>query len=122
MIGNLAIEYDSKVYVGHMDTFSFGEEETNANGGVQFEMDFVAIKEYDLAEVPAAITPMSRPSNPLSQRGGRGTLSRTGKAQSYQVFTAPTVGFSGAAPPQPWTGSASAVNPDTLALVTRRRV
>lgn len=122
MIGNLAIEYDQKVYVGHMDTFSFGEEETNANGGVQFQMDFVAVREYDLAEVPAAVNPMAQPTNPLSQRGGRGTLSRTGTQQSFQVFTAPTIGFSGSAPPQPWSGGAAAVNPDTQALVTRRRV
>lgn len=108
MVGNIAIEYDQNVYVGHFDTFSMTEEEGQQNGGLQFDMEFTAIKVFDLAQPTTSVSPLSSPANPLNnQRGtGRGTIQRSGSTSGIQVITAPTIGIQGSnVPPQPWAGS-----------------
>jgi hypothetical protein len=123
MVGNLALEYDSKVYVGHMDSFSFSEEETQQNGGLQFEFDFTAIREYDFATRAHAPTPMDTPSGFRSAGRSRRTLVRDPSSRDrLQVFTAPTVGFdSELAPPQPWADARVTENGTVPAVIRSRR-
>lgn len=110
LIGNIAIEYDQNVYVGHMESFSYTEEETLQNGGLKFDIDFTAVRVYDLAPQRVSIAPQNAPGstfyNPSAANspspGSR--LSRTFLGSSTQIFTAPTVG--GQTPAQPWTGAA----------------
>lgn len=123
MVGNIAIEYDQKSYVGHFDTFSFSEDETQQHGGLQFELEFTAIKVFDHAEAATVVSPLSGPSNPGSG-GFRGSLSRTGNTASAQFFTAPTIGIEGSnVPAQPWAGASvtdeGITTPETIR--TRRR-
>jgi len=125
MVGNLAIEYDQNVYVGHMDSFSYSEEETLQNGGLKFEIEFVAIRTYDQAGQRVSISPENAPGsnfyNPSASNspspGSR--LSRTFLGSSNQIFTAPTVG--GSTPAQPWSGATVGVSPTTGTVVTSRR-
>ncbi len=121
MIGNLAIEYDQKTYVGHMDTFSFGEEESQQHGGLEISVDFTAIKEFDFAPQVSVVSPMTRPDS-LYRGVSGGSLNRSGRGGS-QFFTAPTIGIeSQQAPAQPWAGAAvttAGVQPATVS--SRRR-
>jgi hypothetical protein len=131
LIGNTAIEYDQNVYVGHMDSFSYGEEEAGQNGGMKFEIDFTAIKVFDNSQASSSITPLRAPGsnfyNPSAARspaaGSR--LSRTfqGNGES-RFFTAPTIGLPGSAgrtPAQPWAGATVGVSSETGEVVTTRR-
>lgn len=106
LVGNIAIEYDQKTYVGHFDTFSFTEAEEQQNGGLEFEMDFTAIRVFDHAESPSTVTPLTGPSVPGGSFKGRGTISRAGNQGGGQFLSAPTIGFGATnPPPQPWSGA-----------------
>lgn len=130
MVGNLAIEYDQMVYVGHMESFNFTDEEQKPNGGLEIQMEFVANKVFDLAAQVGVILPMTNPNSP--QNGGtRGALQRTGSGNSLSSLTVP--GFGGTSPlagtvNQAWeagtgvpTGGNTAVNLETGVVTTRRR-
>lgn len=106
MIGNIAIEYDQNVYIGHFDTFNLTEAEDAQNGGLQFDMDFTAIKVYDLSTPALQVQPMTSPANPYRARNqSRGSLV-SGSTAGIQVLSAPSFGVSGSAiPPQPWAGA-----------------
>lgn len=123
MVGNIAIEYDQKTYVGHFDTFNLGEDESQQNGGLQFDMDFTAIRIFDHAQPSYVVSPMTSPSNPFSTSGvGRGTISRSGSQGSAQFLTAPTIGVSGTqTPPQPWAGSSVTSSGLSPVITSRRR-
>lgn len=121
LVGNISIEYDQKVYVGHMDSFSFGEEETNQNGGLQVEVAFTAVREFDLAPRVGTPLPMTNPNGATGTP--RGTLSRSvpGNAGGSQLFTAPTVGLAGSArDPQPWSGASVTTGTPPSPLLSRR--
>jgi len=131
MVGNTAIEYDNNVYVGHMDSFSYSEEETLQGGGMKFEIEFTAVKMFDVAESKVSLTPLNSPNNAYNpsaavtaSQGSR--LSRTFLGSGgTQLLTAPTVGTQGSSdPPQPWAGEAVVVE-DTeqtgVVVTTRRR-
>lgn len=122
MIGNIAIEYDQRTYVGHFDTFSFSEEENQQNGGLQFEMEFTAIRIFDHAESLPTVSAMNAPSNPFNTSGaGRGTISRSGAQGSAQILTAPTIGVNGTTTPaQPWAGATVTDRGVTPSILTRR--
>lgn len=124
MVGNTAIEYDQWVYVGHMDSFTYSYEETNQNGGIKFDIEFTAIRVFDMSSPKVSVTPLANP------QGGTGRvpnnqspdsrLSRTFRGEGgSQLFTAPTVG--GQVPPQPWSGQAVSVDTQTGDVITTRR-
>ena len=92
MVGNLAIEYDQNVYVGHMENFNFTEDEQHQNGGLEITIEFTANKVFDLADSPSSIVPMQAPSNPRNTN--QGALSRTGTGSSVSFFSAPSIGGS----------------------------
>jgi hypothetical protein len=125
MVGNLAIEYDQMVYVGHMENFSFQEDEQHQHGNLEITIDFVANRIYDVADVPGEIQPMRGPSVPSRSRGSflRGGNGNNG----LSFFTVPNVGgdsvVAGIAN-QAWQ-EATAPNPRTSSdfevRVTRRR-
>ena len=120
MVGNLAIEYDGKVYVGHPDTFSFSESEEQQNGGIEFEMEFTAIRTFDVGRANSDVQPLRSPTDPYSGGRPRGTISRSGSASEAQVFTAPTIGGN-QAPPQPWSNTALTDEGVVPSIVTTRR-
>jgi hypothetical protein len=109
MVGNIAIEYDQNVYVGHMDSFSYNYDEMEQNGGMKFDIDFTVIRTYDVSNPKSFISPLVNPNtngtNPLAG-GTQSGLSRTfrsrGGDQEIQIFTAPGIGTSGESVPQPW--------------------
>lgn len=124
LVGNTAIEYDQTVYVGHMDSFSYSEDESLQNGGLKFDIEFTAIKVYDVAQPKSSIAPENTPSNfynPSSafspSSGSR--LSRTFLGSGpTQFFTAPTIG---GVPAQPWSGAAVGLPSETGSVITTRR-
>lgn len=126
MVGNTAIEYDQNVYVGHMDSFSYSEEETLPGGGLKFEFDFTAVKVYDQAPQRMSIAPENAPGstfyNPSAANapssGSRLSRTFTGSGPT-QFFTAPTVG--GSTPAQPWSGAAVGTPTQTGAVIFSRR-
>lgn len=130
MIGNLSIEYDQNVYVGHMDSFSYSFDEAEQNGGMKFEIDFTAIKVFDLARPKSALSALRNPGSATDPGAGTHTvgsrLSRTflsGNQSQRQVFTAPTIGTSGNTPAQPWSGRTVSLPAESTApLITRRVV
>jgi hypothetical protein len=93
MVGNLAIEYDQMVYVGHMENFTFTDDEGHPHGGIEVGIEFVANKVFDLAPQPGEIGPLRAPSNPEPRdHGGRGFLARTGSGSSLSLFRMPGIG------------------------------
>lgn len=130
MVGNLAIEYDQMVYIGHMESFSFGEEETKQHGGLDIQVEFVANKVFDLAPQVGDVLPMQGPNSPQN-RNTRGALQRTGRGNSLSFVTTPTVGGDSALAGtvnQAWesatgtqTGAQTGVNLETGVITTRRR-
>lgn len=125
MVGNLAIEYDQMVYVGHMENFSFQEDEQHQHGNLEITIDFVANRIYDLADPSDEITPMTGPSVPSRSRGSflRGGNGNNG----VSFFTVPNVGGTSPAAQvanQAWA-NATAPDPRTSSdfevRVTRRR-
>ena len=124
LVGNTSIEYDQTVYVGHMDSFSYSEEETIQNGGIKFDIEFTAVKVYDVAQPKSSISPENSPSNfynPSSgfSPSGGSRLSRTFLGTGPTTFlTAPTIG---GAPAQPWSGAAVGLPSETGSVITTRR-
>lgn len=124
LVGNLAIEYDQMVYVGHMENFTFTDDETHPHGGIDLSIEFAANKVYDVADAPGNILPMENPGAPRGQN--RGALSRTGTGNSVSLFTVPGIGgtnpaaetanraWQGATQPAPSPGQTSSV------ILTRR--
>ena len=119
MVGNLAIEYDQMVYVGHMESFNFTEDETHPHGGLDISIEFVANKVYDVAEAPGTILPMENPGSPRDRN--QGSLSRSGTGNRLSVFSVPGIGgtsptaqtanqaWQSAAQPSPQPGQTSGV-------------
>lgn len=120
MVGNIALEYDGKVYVGHPDTFSFSESEEQQGGGIEFEMEFTAIKTFDLGRSNSTVQPLTSPTAPYPVGRARGTLSRTPSEGSAQFLTAPSVGGD-LAPPQPWSNTAVTSDGVVPSVVSSRR-
>jgi hypothetical protein len=63
-VGAVAIDYDQWTYVGHIESFSYGYEETNLHGNVDFSMEFKVSSMYDNSSSTSGFTTPSRMSNP----------------------------------------------------------
>ncbi len=62
-IGTQSIHYDGQRYVGRMDSFSFGINEENQLGGVEFSFEFVVYEHYQEGfEMKTSLSPMYPPS------------------------------------------------------------
>ena len=61
MVGALSISYDGWTYYGHMESFSWTEEEGLQNGGIEFSMEFTASQILDNSQSSFAVTPMRSP-------------------------------------------------------------
>ena len=130
MVGNLAIEYDQTVYVGHMESFSFSDEESKPNGGLDIQVEFVANRVYDVAPQVGDVLPMQNPNNPQTNNT-RGALQRTGRGNNLSFFTVPSIGGDTSAAAtinQAWesgtgvqTGAQVTANLETGVVTTRRR-
>ena len=60
-VGALSIRYDQWIYTGHMESFSFGLDETGTQlGGVTFSMEFVVSSMVDTATQPLNVTAMRK--------------------------------------------------------------
>lgn len=129
MVGNLAIEYDQMVYVGHMESFSFGEEDTKQHGGLEISIEFVANKVFDLANQVLAIQPMTNPQK--ARRQSQGSFLRRGTGNSMSFLSVPGIGGTSSlagTTNQAWqsatgtdAGSTVGVNLETGVVDTRRR-
>ncbi len=125
LVGNLAIEYDQMVYVGHMENFSFAEDEQHPHGNLEISIDFVANRIYDVAPPVGEVLPMVGPSSPSRSRG---SFLQGGRGNSLSFFTVPGLGGNSpvtALANEAWQGATSD-NPTTSAgslevSVTRRR-
>jgi len=107
MIGNLAIEYDQNVYVGHIDSFSYSFEEEKQNGGLQFDIDFTAIKVYDQAQPVSVVSRLQNPNtglfSPRTSQAPPNRLSRTFLSGTEgSVFTEATVATPEPSIANPW--------------------
>lgn len=61
-VGALSIHYDQWVYYGHMESFSWGHDQSNELGGVEFTMDFTVSAMADTAQQPFVVAPMKAPT------------------------------------------------------------
>lgn len=78
-VGALAIRYDQWVYIGNVDSFSYGYEDsgTSPHGGLQFDMEFTVSQLHDVAQSSAVVRPMQSPT-PSPSDSRYSTLQRTG--------------------------------------------
>lgn len=112
MVGNLAIEYDQMVYIGHMESFNFTEDETHPHGGLDISIEFVANKVFDVATPPGNITPMENPGLPRDQN--QGALARSGTGNRMSLFSIPGIGGTSPAAQtanQAWQSAAGSSTP-----------
>lgn len=101
LVGNVAMEYDGWVWVGHLDSCSYTEDETNQHGGITLTMEFGSIAEYDYSSNSRTVRPLDDPNRPVTVRpGSRRRAPQGGGADA--TFSAPRVGSIGARPPTPW--------------------
>lgn len=135
MVGNLAIEYDQMVYVGHMESFNFTEDEQHQHGGLDISIEFVANRIYDLASVPGDVQPMQGPNTPTQRSfNSSSLLAPSGRGRSLSVFRVPSLGGTSAVadPVNAWvddraqgsiTGQTVGLNeqPQFSVLASRRR-
>jgi hypothetical protein len=70
-VGALAIRYDQWVYIGNMNSFSFGYEEGTMHGGISFDVEFNVVAMYDLAQPVTAVSPLLAPTKSPSDRRNR---------------------------------------------------
>ena len=120
MIGNISIEYDQHVYVGRIESFGFTEDEEHQNGGLEIDIDFTVIREFDLALPSTSINPINNPNN---YRSGdpHGSLVQNASG-STSNFIPPTIGFNSPySPPQPWASPPSTPTPTSPSTVNSRR-
>lgn len=66
MVGALAIEYDQWVYVGQMNSFSWGYEEANQHGNIGFEIEFQVCQMFDNHMPTESIQPLRSPTASFS--------------------------------------------------------
>ena len=75
-VGALSIHYDQMVYYGNMESFSWGYEEGNQLGGIEFSIDFTVTAMLDTAQQKFVVTPMKSPIPSLSDPRYAGIESR----------------------------------------------
>lgn len=79
LVGCIAIEYDGFTYLGHIESFEWGYEETTVAGGINYSFQFTVSRMYDnndssLLTVQPLKSPIPVPGNPTS---GARTLNST---------------------------------------------
>lgn len=65
-VGALSIHYDSWVYYGNMQSFSYSFDENNVHGGIVFEMEFIVNAMVDTGRLSPTVSPMRSPIPSLS--------------------------------------------------------
>lgn len=71
LIGNLEIEYDNWLYIGHIQSFDYGYEEDQQNGKMSFDVSFQVSKMIDLHEGSFSVFPLRSPNDSnISPREG----------------------------------------------------
>ena len=121
-VGNLALEYDGWVWVGHMDSCNYTEDETNQNGGVVLSMEFTTIAEFDYSSSNRTVDPLTNPNRAVQVRPLSGRRDPNGGG-ARATFTAPSIGTTGPRPPTPWepfTRGGAALDPPRTNLGRRR--
>ena len=68
MVGSIVLEYDQKVYEGHMDSFEYSYDAEKPAGGIPFSFDFTCEKEIDLAPRTRTLGPLSNPNGSAFSR------------------------------------------------------
>lgn len=69
LVGCIALEYDKYTYFGHFESFEWGYEETNQNGGLNYSFNFIVSRMYDnsqtsILNVSPEKSPVPVPGNP----------------------------------------------------------
>ena len=72
MVGALAIDYDQFTYVGHIESFDYSYEDSNPHR-VEWSMEFIVDRMYDVASAPVAIQPHRAPQPSPSYPSSRGS-------------------------------------------------
>lgn len=63
-VGTQSIHYDGQEWVGRIDSFTYGYDETKQNGGFEFSFEFTVFKHfYRDFEFKSEILPMTQPSS-----------------------------------------------------------
>lgn len=75
-VGALAIKYDKWTYVGHINSFSYGYEDSSPNGGLVFDIDFTVSQMFDNAATTNLVRPLSAPTTSPSDPRYSGTQGR----------------------------------------------
>lgn len=94
-VGAIAIKYDHWVYIGNINNFNFGYEETKQYGGIAFNFDFTVTQLYDTApqvtQVRQMRAPTASPSDPrYSSLGIAPNPSRDGVVNLFEPGYEPT--------------------------------
>jgi hypothetical protein len=76
-VGALSIRYDSWIYYGHMESFSYSYDENLQMGGMDFNIDFVASSTVDLAQQIYNVSPMRSPVPSISDPRYSGMQARS---------------------------------------------
>jgi len=91
-VGSLAIEYDQWVYIGHMESFSWGYDEIeNQNGKITFEIEFKISRMYDNHLPVETVKPLRAITESLSDP--RFTVG--GTVSTYEADTLPSGSMTG---------------------------
>lgn len=62
-VGALAIEYDQWVYIGHMNSFSWGYDESDTvNGKLSYELEFTVSQMFDTHQPTEVLKPLESPT------------------------------------------------------------
>jgi hypothetical protein len=67
-VGGVAIDYDQKTYVGHIESFSYSFQEGSPHR-IQWTMEFIVDIEYDHATSPSFVGPMGGTTTPTVNEG-----------------------------------------------------
>ena len=68
MVGAVAIDWDQWTYVGHIESFEFSYDQEQPHR-IEWSMEFVIDRMFDLAEAKTALYPMTEPSASFSYPG-----------------------------------------------------
>lgn len=111
-VGSISIEYDQWAYVGNFNSMSWGYDDTNPNGMVQFEIEFTASQIFDNHQSTDIILPMKTPTGKILE------LNTTSNVIEGSSTPLPGTGNGGESSSVPWDTPAPVV-PITYARTTR---
>lgn len=111
-VGSISIEYDQWAYVGNFNSMSWGYDDTNSNGMVQFEIEFTVSQMFDNHQSTDIILPMKTPTGKILE------LNTTSNAIEGSSNSPPGTGNGVESSSVPWDTPAPVV-PVTYARTTR---